>query len=446
MRKDYKLSAIGFAASLLCSVAPTYSEGIAVVGINSNQTLAWSEFDPSSQIEVPVSSAIGQAGDIALYGSFVSAGASNFGVVTTEDDVASTWRIYSSSGTLVQQVELGEVDDLAFGGADVDGNGILDPIYIESNGTSLLWNIRPNLFSSTPEPLVTHVLGKTEERSQVFVANFEGDGDWLGVVRDLKNSPFFRLRLRDVATGTQRSVKINEVVSSKERIYGLEDLEGKDIFAFVREFTAKTRVKFFGRNGVKFATYEFPLKGTFLKGDYDTSQPGEEVAVQDGDTLYTYNPFSAVADTFTVPDAILVDTINSGDLNPENDPSPKQCTAGTPGLCGCYMLDETDGYKIGFVYKRKSDTYGGVVVVLPNPCGQETTAVVTMDTQCNQINSLYDNGYGNPDGTGNRRHFKEVNPTYTGGWYRDNYGAVIFKLVGTGRCFLISNPAVERVD
>jgi len=109
------------------------------------------------------------------------------------------------------------------------------------------------------------------------------------------------------------------------------------------------------------------------------------------------------------------------------------------------MVDSTDGYKIGFVYKARSDTYGVLVAVLPNPCGRSTTAVTVLDTSCNVIEELSDNGYGNADGTGVRHHFKRRDDR-TGGYYRNLYGSIISRLEGTDGCYLIENPAQSRID
>jgi hypothetical protein len=118
---------------------------------------------------------------------------------------------------------------------------------------------------------------------------------------------------------------------------------------------------------------------------------------------------------------------------------------GTPGICGCSFLDETDGYKVGFVYKAKSDTFGGIVAVLPNPCGRSTTGVSVLDTSCNLIEELSDNGYGNADSTGVRHHFKRRD-NHTGSYYQNLVGSIILRLDGTDGCYLIENPAQKRVD
>jgi hypothetical protein len=411
------------------------AENLAAVSINSSdQSIAWRSVNPTNSSQVTVSPGFGSNGDIALFGPFVTAGADHFGVVTATLEKKNNWRLIDSSGNLVDEREFGTTANKILAGADIDNNGVIDPIFLGKTGSSLRWRVALNLFGGGDGTITSRKHGDYAEASQAFFANLYGDGDWLGIIRRLPNNTHYQVQLRKLTTGQLRQINVLKNGAAGESVFGVADNSGNDLLTFVRNITGeKTRLRFINSTGQLVASHIFDLQGTIVKGDYDVTDPGEEVGIQSGSTILTYNPFSDATNTFTVSSNILVDRINIGKLN-------------ATASCGCELLDETDGAKIGFVYKRLSDTYGGIVAVVANPWGSQATGMVTLDTECNPIRTLYDNGYGNPDATGNRRHFKEQIATYSGTWYRNNYGSIYLKILGTNKCYFIQDPSQERID
>jgi hypothetical protein len=427
-----KLLGLGILVTMPISVM---AENIAAVSINpADQSIVWNTVNPTDSSEAPVSSGFGSNGDMALFGSFVTAGTDHFGVVTATLEKRNNWRVIDSSGNLVDEREFGTTANKILAGADFDNNGIIDPIFLGKVGSSLRWRVALNLFGGGDGSITSRKHGDSADSTQAFFANLYGDGDWLGIVKKLPNNIHHQIQLRKLTTGQLRQINVLKNGAAADTIFGVADGSGVDLLAFVRNVSGgKTRVRFINSSGQLVHSYLFDVQGTVIKGDYDVADPGEEVAIQSGATILTYNPNSDATNTFTASSDILVDKINIGKLN-------------ATASCGCELLDETDGAKIGFVYKHISDTYGGIVAVVANPWGSQATGMVTLDTECNPIHSLYDNGYGNPDSTGNRRHFKEQNATYSGNWYRNNYGSIYLKILGTNKCYFIQDPSQARID
>lgn len=423
------------------------AEPLAVISINNNNTLKWKLVTPSVGTPVVVTNSFGEVGDHIIFGNLTSDSAEQLGTIEESNNGSATWKVINQSGQQVTSLTFGDNTDIFVAGADVDNNGIIDPIIIQHSGSNLTWRSKVNGFAGGTTELSRN-LGKSSAKGQLFYANLYGDGDWVGVVTKVKGTNQRKLQLRNLVTGQVRKVKIKKVGQKGEQPIPVEGPDGKDILAFARGNSFITKVVFVNSSGQKVATHSFDADGTFLKGDFDPAQSGEEFAVQDDNRILTFNPFSKVASSFSTPSGILVDRVNINDF--EEDPDEgggSSCSGGTPGICNCDFLDETDGYKIGFVYKRISDTVGGMVAILANPCGKEVTSLDTLDAStCNKIHGLHDHGYHNPDPTGLRRHFKELNGAYDGHWYQNNYGSIILRMNGTGKCYMLTNPSTERID
>jgi len=448
MRKFLLLLGISLSTSSI-----GFAEPLAVLNINTNQTLKWELVTPSVGTQTIVSNSFGKVGNHIVFGSFTGSGPEQLGTIAEENNGTATWTVMNQSGQELGDFSFGNNSNIFVAGADFDNNGVIDPAVVDFSGTSLNWRVKINGFAGGSTE-TTRQFGKSSLKARLFYTNFYGDGDWIGFVDKPKGKSHNRIQLRNVISGAKIKINIKKVGSYGERPIPVTGSDGTDLLAFARSVGSQTKAVFINNNGQKVAGHIFNIIGTVLKGDLDPNQPGEELAVQNDETIITFNPFSKESNTFSAPTGIFVDRVNINDFNSSSDDGEddggsgggSSCGGGTPGICGCDFLDETDGSKIGFVYKRKSDTYGGIVAVLANPCGREAVGVTTLDTDCNQIHELYDNGYGNPDPTGERHHFKETNGTYDGYWYRNNYGSVILKLEGTGKCYMIGNPATERID
>jgi hypothetical protein len=410
-------------------------EYLAVREMNStDSSLAWSLFNTDDLSLTLVTDSFGSALDVPIFGSFVEVGIDHIGVVAKNSAGSNLWRLIDSAGNLIAEKELGASTGKVIAGADFDNNGVIDPLVVERQGQGLRWRTALNLFVSEEVNITLKAHGKLSNFNQAFVANLYGDGDWLGIVRPLSNGIHYQVRLKNIVSAEVRNINVLKNGAPSERIIGVTDSEGVDVLAFVRKMSSdKVRARFFNALGEQTNTYVFPVIGEILKGDFDELDPGQELGVHDGGTLYTYNPFSSITNSFSISVETLVGRLSIGQVRDSIN-------------CGCEMLAENDGAKVGFVYKHRSDTYGGIVAVVPNPWGLEAIGMSTLDYQCNKIRDLYDNGFGNPDSTGVRHHFKEQSPLYDGKWYRNNYGSIYLQIVGTNKCLFLEDPAQPRID
>ncbi|MCB0329904.1 MAG: hypothetical protein KDD70_09575 [Bdellovibrionales bacterium] len=457
------LGVISFLA--FSSVNGAGADPLALLRINNNQSLEWQLLDPASGETTSVSDAFGKVGNHIIFGQLTStSGGPQLGTLADDGGNGVTWSTISRQGEVINQFTFGSSSDTFFVGADFDGNGLVDPALVRTEGGRLEWEARLDGFVSPPGTTTMTSYGRKRERSKFFYANLFGANDWIGVVRkQRKNGKTYRvLFLKDLVHGDARRVRIRGKLPAgvRNRPLPVASSNGRDNLVFTKQLSnGGTRLTFVATNGRVLSTSDISGNGTVVVGDFEESTAGEEVGVQDGETFTIVNPMVNTRATLTIPDGILVDSININSFESDDSGSGSgsgsgggggssgtyQC-GGTPGVCGCNFLDETDGSKTGFIYKRVSDTFGGIVVVLPNPCGRHTRAVVTLDSSCREIHTLNDNGYANPDATGDRHHFKEYDGTYTGQWYKQNYGSIILKLEGTDACYRIDNPATSRID
>ncbi|MCB0354752.1 MAG: hypothetical protein KDD64_14545 [Bdellovibrionales bacterium] len=445
-----------FVVSLLPQGATdALADQLAVLSVNDDQSLSWKLLAPQSGEQTEVSSSFGAIGDHILFGRFTStSGTPQLGTLHDLGSSGVRWRVIDENGDLLDEMVLGGNEDFFVAGGDFDKSGLVDPVVITTDGRKLVWEMSPDAFGSSPGQEKSVSFGKKSQLSRAFYANPFGDGDWAGVVKKNRKKKRTTLKFKNLESGVSRRISLKRSVRLSERPLPVASSGGSDLVVLVRSVNGSTKIVCADASGRIVARHTFPSSGTVVVGEFDSSSAGEEIAVQSDDVLLVFNPFAKSTREYDIPDGILVDSVNlntfveeeQGGGGGNNQGSSEQCTGGDPGICGCYFLDETDGYKTGFLYKRKSDTYGGIVTVLPNPCGRLTNSVVTLDTDCNEIHTLTDTGFANPDSTGNRHHFKETNGTYTGQWYKSNYGSIILKLKGTSRCFMIQNPAQERVD
>lgn len=439
---------VGFGL-LLGGPGPIAAADLGAISINSDNSLRFEVFDPTLGGSTVASPSFGRVGDHVFIGPFVTPTESHLGVIAQPTDGgAARWRLIDRTGAVVGELNLGRADDLFVAGGDFNGDGIADPAVVDVRGKTLRWRISPGAFAPTPGTTITRKHGLRTERGRVFYAA-DGDGrDLLGTVRQPpgqnRKTPRYQLRLLDAVTGDVRTVTVPRSGAITNRPVPVGRPDGTDFVAFVREVTGGTRVTFISSRGQRAGSHTFTGTGTVVVADLDPSAPGEEVALHAGSGLAVYNPTTRSTVSLSAPEAILVDSVNLNGFSNDSSGEPVQC-GGVAGRCGCRFLDETDGYKIGFVYKARSETFGGIVAVLPNPCGRSTTGVTVLDLSCREIEPLSDNGYGNADGTGVRHHFKRRD-NHTGEYYQREFGSIILRLDGTDACYLIEEPAKARID
>lgn len=427
----------------------TEAAELAQLSPNSDDTFAVDFVEVGTGIKTVVSASFGSVGTPTFFGSYVSPEASHFGAIEASA-TSATWRLIDRMGGAAGEIALGRSTDLFVAGGDFDGDGTLDPAVVESVGNTLRARIKPGAFSGAPGSEIVRSFGKKGDRALTFFANLDGTSDRIGVVRKRSGfpraKPRYLLRLTAPVTGSKRTVVLAAVGELDAAPLPLRQIDGTDALVVQRKLIGATtgvRVTVLRKNGKKRAGVTFSGEGRIVVGDLDPSEPGEEVGFHSDTRLTIFNPASRVRRSVPIDARELVDPVTVA-LYTATPSGPLAC-GGTPGICGCNMLDETDGYKVGFVYKAKSDTYGGIVAVLPNPCGRSTTAVSVLDTSCNLVEALSDNGYGNADQTGVRHHFKRRD-NHTGSYYRNLVGSIILRLEGTDACYFIENPAQTRID
>jgi hypothetical protein len=444
MKKSFLFCSLIF--SILIVSSQSFADTLALININNNNTLSWKLSNIPTGNQSNVSNSFGKTGDHIVLGKFTNLNSTELGIITLNDNNKAVWKIINQSGAQIKNFSFGNKDSLFVAGADFDNNGIIDPTIIDVSRRRMSWTIRMNGSSENQNTLRINHGRKRHFKSGLYL-NLYGDGDWLGyVIR--KRGGNSTLKLRNLFTREVRSINLGNLSLDTKRPLPIANSNLLDIIAIPESADDQTKVTFLDSQGNVLGTKTFNSTDTIVVGEFNVNQAGEEIAIQKENKLITYNPFTNISKTITVSNAILVDSININyfSSNSNGGGYGGTCPGGTPGICGCRFLDENDGYKTGFVYKRKSETYGGIVMVLANPCGRQTTGMVTLDTNCNEIHRLTYTGLHNPDPSGLRAHYKEVDARYDGNWYRSNYGSIILRMEGAGTCYMIENPAEERID
>ncbi len=328
--------------------------------------------------------------------------------------------------------DLGGLAQTIVVGGDFDGSLLPDAVTIKKKGANFKWTIKYDPLAES-SPGVEEVIIFGSNTGKPSYLNFDGDGDWIVVSTKSSTDETYVIRAKNPRTNEVREIPIG---TESNQPQPLSDPNGKDVMIFIGETSTKTTIKFIGQDGLEFRD---PLSvnapgsadGQVIVGDFDSSDPGEEVGVKTGTSLIVYNPFSDNISSVGNIDYTPVDSFFVGSLGGD--------------ICGTLKLP--DG-PFGSLWKPNSDTmYFAVYVASSKYFGKTASVALYSASTGKKIKNLTYKGAGNPDPNGiARENWQDYSST--GSMYKNEYGAIKIRMnLKDGSCVsaTINDPSL-RVD
>jgi hypothetical protein len=335
-------------------------------------------------------------------------------------------------GVAIGSFTFGKTSYSVVTGGDFDGSLIPDAVTVRPFGSKLKWSIKY-------DPLADGSAGETEEitfgssSGQVSYLNLDGDGDWLVVASKNASGVGYSLRAKNPRTQEVRTISIGAESLRPEPI---RSPEGSDGMAFIKRTANKTTVSFRESSGVVIRSdVEFNAPGSSdgqsVIGDFNISDPGEEIAVKTNNSLFIYNPFSDTTTTMSGIENTPVDSFFVGSFSGDN----------------CGALQMPDGFA-GNLWKPSSDTmYFAVFVASSKYTGKISKVSIYKASNNQKIKDLTYKGKGNPGLDGiDRQNYQDY--SLTGSMYKNQYGSIRIQVsLNDGTCVskILTDPA-QRVD
>jgi len=396
------------------------------VAVDENGDLAWSCRLSSTQVEQDLGM-FGAEGDGIILGHWNDDTTPVLGVVYKNDATDSvTWEVADGQTA----VDFGTPEDLLIAGADFDNSGKMDPAVVSRNGAKLTWTIKYDLLSGLETEPVAQAFAFGVVGEKPLFVNYDGTGDWLTLLSQPRLGSY-ALKFLNPRTGIRRRTAITKAVGRAGRPVPVAQADGSDLLVFAKVARGATKLFTIAPNGAPMSTASIAAVGTLVVGEYDLSQPGEEVGVATASATYVLNPVTRVALTITRNASVPVDEVNIIALSGEEDSVINGCVPEKPSG--------------GFVWKPNSDTSYFAVAVMPGSIEGQVKKVEVFSKRGALVKQLTYYGCGNPDSNGKRCNFKDF--ALTGADYKRKYGGIILKVTLKRGCrsYSIPNPAV-RVD
>lgn len=362
--------------SIRASAAPTDwnfdgASELSIVNIGGDGTLSWSGVLGSDGSLVDLGTQ-GRIGDHLVPGPWFMQGQVALGTVRLLSNGVVRWDIRDSRDDSGLSFEFGTAPLSVVGGADVDGNGVLDAVVVSKERSRLRWAV-----------LLNPGLGGTrEERSLSFGGGslrpffFSPDGrrDALAVLsaRDIK--------YRYLDSRKSRRVALRGSVRGTDIPLPLRSRSGEDVLMFLRDQGASTLITKLLVKRRAWRRVRLDSSGIGVVGDF-LPQPGEEIALRgtDAGAFKILNPFSRTRAEVSGPSGILVDEVN---INTFGDSNKEAAPGGPPAAPvkwpECPRFDDIRG---GFIVLPGSN-FPSVKVILPtsftslNPSRNVSVALV----------------------------------------------------------------------
>lgn len=255
----------------------------------------------------------------------------NLGIVRPSKDGKSLkWKILINNA-LVQEESFGKPSDNIISGGDFDGDGVTDAATVQKRAKKLVWKIHPGLFIDPSAKVRSFKLGVDGDR--VFFLNYDGSGDWAAAFG--KNRRSSRIVMRNLISGQRVTVNRFPKFLSEQprpRPVPIAQGDGTDAIGFFISDETDTTLRVYALDASLISKVTFPGLGTPVIGDFDSEDPGEEVAFQSSNKITIYNPFSGANSTRAAVVGTPIDEINIGLLaKPTPAPTIVPTSVPTPG-------------------------------------------------------------------------------------------------------------------
>jgi hypothetical protein len=265
---------------------------------------------PSSAPGSPITFNFGISSDSLTLGSWFVPNSPVVGIARADTvEAGIIWKALNSTSTAVEE-ELGALGSFALSGGDFFGDGVVDGAVVRNVAGKIRWRVRNSLLADPSITPISFILGRNGARA--FYMSLDGLRDWAAIIEP-QNSKNSRVRLRNVQSGqvrTFRKFPRSLTRGSRPRPFPIRSIEGTDVLGFLRQDAADTTLSVYRLDGTRIQNITIVGLATVVVGEYNNSDPGEEILFQTGTKLTTYNPFSGISSEQTSPTGTIVGEIN----------------------------------------------------------------------------------------------------------------------------------------
>jgi hypothetical protein len=274
---------------------------------------------------------IGQSGNNVIFGAWSAPGSADIGTVTTSSDVTTSsnnqieWTILGQPN---RSIRLGNVGGYVMSGGDLNANGILDSIVVNKVRRRALWRIQLDPFAlygtTTPTiPFTREVYFGQWRDIHFLMPQQSGISSLLGIITQDANKKTV-IKTYDLYTQRIRTIRRIPRIFSSRNVSTPEPIRGADgqvRLLLKRDLKDAVQVIIYSLKGRRYTKTTLPKNGDIILGDFGP-EAGEEVAVQNSNNLWIYNPSTGSITSRPFSSAILVDRNNRNFIGNGISPAP----------------------------------------------------------------------------------------------------------------------------
>jgi hypothetical protein len=216
------------------------------------------------------------------------------------------WKALMPDGLIAERA-FGKSGDYVISGADFDGNGIADAAIMRVRNKRYTWIIRYDIFAQIDAKQRKVTFGRFGQR--IFFARGTNGLEWLGTFGPGKTRHRkARLSLRNPREkGSLKGQFVKALAQEpRPRPIPVQAPDGTDHVAFALQDASDTQIVVHELEGARLVDVTFPGKSAVIAGDFDVTDPGEELLLATSDRLMRYNPFSGIKAELTPVSGTLV--------------------------------------------------------------------------------------------------------------------------------------------
>jgi hypothetical protein len=401
-------------------------QDLGFVKINSDSSLSWLAFDPSSKVLTDLGK-LGVNGNHLAPASWTSPTKIDLGVTELVAEQVN-WKIQTGDqNKTVSDLSFGANNSLVIAGADFNGNSLGDFAVVRSTNKKLVFEVnfdRPSVGAAAQT--VSSTIGRSSDK--IFYASLDGSKDLAGVLRTKQKRPSttgrasYSIILLDLVEGKKTRLKIGRFARLTKELVPIKSTSGSDNLLAVGD----NKLKIFNLEGKVVYKTSRVSGDTVLVGDF-LNDAGEEIALVNTDlgSVTIVNPISnnTFSHSGTEISGVPFDLVNLNQFG--NLTSVAQ---------SCSEIKSPNDGGGGFVWKD-SDFHSGMVLLTPASYNFDKVEIYFGDERLSNLTYV---GRHNE----NRQHWRD----YTRDIAEYPKRSLVVGTTSSGErsCWLIENTAVRN--
>ena len=286
---------------------------IVAVTIQGDETLNWAVAQSDSNYATTQYGILGKNGSHLIPGYWTSTTVQDIGITTLNTDIKLiTWTIQRPTGSQHALV-LGKKGNDVIAGGDYDNNGFFDAAVATANGkVTIFTNPFASVVGGPASTAYELKFPKKNARRGEPMFLRRGGKDLIGYITYRKVKAGFKVRLnfKDLEGNKfKKRLKGFEQKKSSE-IFPIKSPGGDDYIVFVRKAKDTKIVTIRDLRGSIVNRGKHLGGEVVLVGDFDPSDPGQEVGVEVSTQVQVSNPTSKVSSLLSDPGGVLADDVN----------------------------------------------------------------------------------------------------------------------------------------